>query len=102
MKNGKIIENNLLKKHTNELPATLKGKILCKSNKVTLKKYPLLGIIIPTKGNVGLLLQCLQSFIDNEDYPNLYIYIGDTGSSLEEKEEIKKILKDLSTPNKVY
>ena len=96
-------ENNriqFIKKFEKELPIQLKGEMEVNKEKEKLKSAPLIGIVVPTKGNVPLLLQCIQSFVDNDEYPNLYLYIADTGSSLKEKEEIKKYLKTYPHPTK--
>jgi len=96
-------ENNRLqfiKKFGEELPIQVKGEMVVNKEKEKLKTSPLVGVVIPTKGNVKLLLQCLQSFIDHDDYPHLYIYIADTGSYVEEKDEIKKYLDNYPHPTK--
>ena len=83
--------------HSKNLPYSLKPPILVKDKKIKLKKTPTVGVVIPTKGNVSLLKECVNSLITVDDYPNLKIYIGDTGSSLEELEEIKNYIKDKPT-----
>ena len=73
-----------------KLPYKIKPELRYEIKTKVLKETPKLGIIIPTKGNVGLLKQCINSIIDNGGYlTNTMIYIADTGSSDEEKIEIK-------------
>ena len=47
------------------------------------------AVIIPTKGKVEMLYDCVKSFYDKCN-PNLFsIFIADTGSTDDEKEWIK-------------
>ena len=57
------------------------------------KKFKKIAVIIPTKGNVSMLHECVKSFYDNCD-PNIFdVFIADTGSTDDELEIIKnKIL----------
>jgi GT2 family glycosyltransferase len=55
-----------------------------------LKKSPKVSVIIPTKGNVDLLKDCVESIFEKDDYPNLTVYIADTGSTDDEKTRIKQ------------
>jgi GT2 family glycosyltransferase len=54
------------------------------------KKFPSVAIIIPTKGNVDMLKDCIDSIWENDKYLNMKVYIADTGSTDEEKERIKQ------------
>jgi GT2 family glycosyltransferase len=56
-----------------------------------LKRYPKVSVIIPTKGNVNLLTNCVNSLFDKDDYLNMEVLIADTGSTDEEKTEIKTL-----------
>jgi GT2 family glycosyltransferase len=59
------------------------------------KKGYKVAVIIPTKNNVQLLFQCVNSFYKNCN-PNLFsIFIADTGSTDEEKEWIKNNILNL-------
>lgn len=58
--------------------------IIADKNKIKLKREPLISIIIPTKGNIGMLTRCLTSIEKNTDYTNYSIYIVDTGSTDQE------------------
>lgn len=79
-------------KYKNNLPYNLKTEISYNNNKPKIKKYPHVGVIIPTKGNIELLTQCVDSIYEKDDYPLLKIYIADTGSTDEEKELIKQLI----------
>lgn len=50
------------------------------------------GIVILTKGNVPMLIDCLQSIKDNTTIP-YSIYIGDTGSTQQEIDQIISFIK---------
>ena len=54
-----------------------------------LKNVGKVAIIIPTKGKVEMLKDCVKSFYDNCDNKIFTIFIADTGSSELEKEWIK-------------
>ena len=54
------------------------------------KKFPKLGIVIPTKGNVDMLKDCVDSIWEKDGYFNMKVYIADTGSTDEEKERIRQ------------
>lgn len=61
------------------------------------KKKNKVAVIIPTKGKVELLFNCIDSFFEHCN-PNYFtIFIADTGSSENEKDEIKN--KYLNNPN---
>jgi GT2 family glycosyltransferase len=82
-----------VEKYKDKLPYKIKPELRYEIKTKVLKETPKLGIIIPTKGNVSLLKQCINSIIDNGGYlTNTMIYIADTGSSDEEKIEIKNFI----------
>jgi GT2 family glycosyltransferase len=84
-----------VEKYKDKLPYKIKPELKYKIKTKVLKETPKLGIIIPTKGNVSLLKQCINSIIDNGGYlTNTMIYIADTGSSDEEKNEIKNFIDE--------
>jgi len=56
------------------------------------KKMGKIAIIIPTKGNLNLLFNCINSFYDNCDYNLFHIFIADTGSSSEEIDDINNFI----------
>jgi GT2 family glycosyltransferase len=61
------------------------------------KKFKKVAIIIPTKGKVDMLLECIKSFEDHCDTKKFTIFIADTGSTKDEIDRIKD--KILSTNN---
>ena len=66
------------KPHTNPVPAYNNKN----NNKV--------AVIIPTKGNINMLFECVESFYQNCN-PNYFkIFIADTGSEIEEKNKMKE------------
>lgn len=71
------------------LPFKIKPRIVNSLKKKKLKKEPKLAIIIPTKGYVDILKECIISICEKDEYINKKIYIADTGSSIEDKERIK-------------
>lgn len=80
--------------YKNNLPKSLPIKIFYEEKPKKIKKQPKLAIIIPTKDNLDILLTCLNSILDKTIYSNYKIYIGDTGSTLLNKEKIKEFIAD--------
>jgi len=76
-------------KYKDKLPYNIVPEIKVDFKEVKLKETPKISVIIPTKGNVHLLKQCINSIVEQNPYDNLKVYIADTGSTPEEKEEIK-------------
>ncbi len=65
----------------------------------SIKNISKVAVIIPTKGKLELLLPCLDSFYEQCN-PNLFdIFIADTGSSDEEKNQIKNYISLKSNIN---
>ena len=64
-----------------------------------IKNIGKVAIIIPTKGNVNMLYECVKSFYDhcNQDY--FEIFIADTGSTDSEKEWIQNNILNLGFIN---
>jgi GT2 family glycosyltransferase len=91
MTNDEWEKNRLefVEKYKDKLPYRLNPNIRVEHKEVKLRQKPKLGVIIPTKGNLHLLKQCVSSIFEMDDYENLIIYIADTGSTDEEKNEIK-------------
>lgn len=79
------------------LPYGIKPEIQYEIKEKQLKSTPKITIIIPTKGNVNLLLNCVSSIYDNGGYPGEFIevVIADTGSTPEEKEQIKSFINSV-------
>lgn len=85
-----------VEKYKDKLPYKIKPELRVEHKEIKLKENPKLGIIIPTKGNVNLLKQCIQSIHDYDGYTNFKIYIADTGSTDEEKKEIKDFISKMA------
>jgi len=97
MTNNKWERNReqFVEKYKDKLPHKIKPEIKFEQKEVKLKETPKLGIIIPTKGNVDLLKQCINSIHDSDNYRNFKIHIADTGSTDEEKKEIKNFISKI-------
>ena len=83
---------NFVEKYKVKLPYNIKPKIRFEDKELRLNKKPKLGVIIPTKGNIELLTNCVNSLWDNDTYDNMIVYIADTGSSEYEKEQIRELI----------
>jgi GT2 family glycosyltransferase len=59
-----------------------------------IKNIGKVAVIIPTKGKLNLLFDCLNSFIVHSQNVSYEVFIADTGSSEEEKNEIRKFIED--------
>jgi len=58
------------------------------------KKFGKVAIIIPTKGKIEMLIGCLKSYLEHCDVNIFDIFIADTGSTDEEKNQIKNFISD--------
>ena len=58
------------------------------------KKFGKVAIIIPTKGKIEMLIGCLKSYLEHCDTNIFDIFIADTGSTDEEKNQIKNFISD--------
>jgi GT2 family glycosyltransferase len=56
------------------------------------KKQPSVAVVIPTKGHVEMLKECVGSIVEKDTYRNLEIFIADTGSNDDEIKEIKELV----------
>ena len=81
---------NFVEKYKGNLPYNIKPEIRFENKEIKLKTEPKLSIIIPTKGKVDMLLDCVNSIYDKDPYVNKVVYIADTGSNGDEIDEIKK------------
>tara|TARA_B100002019_G_C21273989_1_gene604080 strand:- start:4268 stop:5827 length:1560 start_codon:yes stop_codon:yes gene_type:complete len=79
-------------KYTYQLPIELTPPILLENKNIKLKKKPKVSVIIPTKGNIELLTNCVNSLWGNDNYDNMVVYIADTGSSEDEKNQIRELI----------
>jgi GT2 family glycosyltransferase len=60
------------------------------------KKFGKIAIIIPTKGKVEMLKECVDSFHEHCDKNQYDIFVADTGSTEEEKNWIKENINDIT------
>lgn len=58
-------------------------------NRKKYKKFGKVGVIIPTKGKISMLIDCIDSFYKHCDPDVFHIFIADTGSTDEEKGELR-------------
>ena len=89
-------KNKFIEKWGDKLPLDLKPDFVY-APKITRKKFKKFGkvaIIIPTKGNVEMLLDCINSFYEHCDNEVFNIFIADTGSTDEEKNQIRGYIKN--------
>jgi GT2 family glycosyltransferase len=88
-------KEKFIKKWGDKLPLDLKPEKIFveKINKNKLGPSKKVAVIIPTKSKLNILFNCLESFIENCDSDYFEIFIADTGSSDEEKKEIKNFIQ---------
>ena len=87
-------KDKFLEKWGSKLPLDLKPESIPfeKTTPKKLKGKDKVAVIIPTKSNLQLLFDCINSFYRECDPSNFTIFVADTGSTEEEKEEMKKFL----------
>lgn len=90
-----------LEKWGDKLPLDLKPENIYvpEIQRKKFNKFGKIAIIIPTKGKVSLLLDCINSFLENCDVNVFDIFIADTGSSDEEKNQIKSFIEKYNNIN---
>lgn len=89
-------KDEFLKKYGEHLPIDLKPtEVYVEPVKIKpIKNVGKVAVITLTKGKINLLTQCISSFIDHCD-SNLYEYfVADTGSTDDEKNELKSFIKE--------
>ena len=86
-----VSKNKFLEKYGDKLPLDLKPERIYvpEIKEKTFKKLGRVAIIIPTKGKVEMLMDCINSFYDHCNSNLFNIFIADTGSTDEEKDQIK-------------
>jgi len=94
-------KDKFLEKWGNKLPLDLRPTNV---SYPTIKEKPIknvgkVAIIIPTKGKIDMLYECVKSFYDNCNSDLFEVFIADTGSSDEEKMEIKTSILPLGDIN---
>jgi GT2 family glycosyltransferase len=91
--------NKFLEKWRDKLPLDL---LPTRLNVPEIKEKPIknigkVAVIIPTKGKINLLKQCLESFIEHSNSQSYHIFVADTGSNEEEISELKNYITENST-----
>jgi GT2 family glycosyltransferase len=83
-----------IEKYKQKLPHNSNATIFFNTEnpKIKKEKLPKIGVIIPTKGNIELLTKCVDSLWEKDNYPLMEVYIADTGSTDEEKTQIKELI----------
>jgi len=84
-------KDKFLEKYGKNLPLDLKPESVYvpEIKEKTFKKFGKVAIIIPTKGKIDMLMNCINSFYEHCNSKLFDIYIADTGSTDEEKEQLK-------------
>lgn len=87
-------KEKFIEKWGSKLPLDLKPEniLIESSREISLKNAKKVAVIIPTKGKLELLFNCINSFIDNCDSNYYEVFIADTGSSNDEKIKIKDFI----------
>jgi GT2 family glycosyltransferase len=91
-------KDKFLEKYLDKLPLDLPPKSVYveKINRKPLnKKIGKVAVIIPTKGNLDLLFNCINSFYEHCDKDKFDVFIADTGSTNEEKKWIKENIEGI-------
>jgi GT2 family glycosyltransferase len=95
--NEEFFESKTLfvEKYRENLPLDLKPTDIFVPNQKTkpIKNVGKVAIVIPTKGKIELLTSCLTSIISLSENVNFEIFVADTGSTDEEKQEIKLFIE---------
>ena len=86
-----------VEKWGSKLPLDLKPSFIYtpKIKRKEFKKLGKIAIIIPTKGNVLMLKECVDSFYEHCDKDKFDVFIADTGSTNEEKKWIKENIEGI-------
>jgi len=86
-----------INRYSGNLPSEVEFDIFYSGKQTRIKKQPKLSIIIPTKDNIDILFNCLNSIYEKTIYDNYKIIVADTGS---EETNLEKIRKFCETNNK--
>jgi GT2 family glycosyltransferase len=84
-----------VEKFKDNLPMNIVGDIWFNTKEVKLKETPKVSVIIPTKGSVNLLKDCVNSLYEKDSYRNMEVIIADTGSEPNEIEEMNEFVLGL-------
>jgi GT2 family glycosyltransferase len=92
-----VSKDKFVEKYGDKLPLDLKPSEVYVPN-VKVKNVKINGkvaVIIPTKGKLDLLFQCIESFYEHCDVKLFDIFIADTGSSEEEIKVIEEFVGEV-------
>ena len=89
-------KDKFVQKWGSKLPLDLKPTTINvpKIKNEEFKKFKKVAIVIPTKGKIEMLFNCIDSFQNNCDKNKFTIFIADTGSTPKEIESIKLKIQD--------
>jgi len=92
-----VSKDKFLEKWGNVLPLDLKPEkvYVPQIKEKPIKNIGKVAVIIPTKGNVKMLQDCVKSFYNNCDSNLFDVFIADTGSSDEEKIWVRENILNL-------
>jgi GT2 family glycosyltransferase len=96
-----VSKNQFLQKWGSKLPLDLKPKDIFVPEIIEkpIKNVGKVAVIIPTKGKINMLYECVKSFFDHCNENLFSIFIADTGSTEEEKDLIRKKILPLGDIN---
>jgi len=83
-------KDKFVEKYSKNLPIDLKPSSIFVKPVKRLQSKDKSAIVIPTKGNVDILIQCLESWYEHCDSELFHFFIGDTGSSDDELSQMKQ------------
>ena len=90
-------EKNRIKfveRYSSNLPSEVPVEVFYPKKDTYIKKQPKLSIIIPTKDNIDILFNCLNSIVKKTKYSNYEIIVADTGSEDENMKQIEEFCED--------
>ena len=90
-------KDKFVEKWGEKLPLDLKPSFVYapEIKRKNFKKFGKVAIIIPTKGKVEMLKECVDSFHEHCDKEKYDIFVADTGSTEEEKNWIKENINNI-------
>jgi GT2 family glycosyltransferase len=91
-------KEKFVEKWGSSLPLDLKPSFVYAENikRKNFKKFGKVAIIIPTKGKVEMLKECIDSYYEHCDKDRFDIFVADTGSTEDEKKWINENIKGIT------
>lgn len=89
-----VSKDKFLEKYSDKLPLEILPEEIFfkKIDEKPIKNVGKVAIVILTKSKLDLLFNCIESFLQNSNSSLFEIFIADTGSNENEKNEIKKFI----------